>query len=204
MALDFTALQTEFFARGFAYLNDAGAGLTRAKRFINDAAHEIDDLERWPYRAATTTGTSPLTISDLGDIDTVLDSTNRRTLESNTRGVLLDTYGELTTTGSASWFYMVAGAITAYPVTTNTLSVNYWKVAPDMSSGSDTPLMPDRFRMAIVERAAHKAYLDQDDPEMAAVCLAESDRIVDRMREVYALQTNEQRQVVTGLGGTDW
>jgi hypothetical protein len=29
MALDFTALQTEFYARGFTDLNDGGAGATR-------------------------------------------------------------------------------------------------------------------------------------------------------------------------------
>lgn len=203
MALDFQALQTEFFARGFAYLNDAGAGLTRVKRWLNDSAHEIDDMELWDYRRASTTGTSPLTISDLGVIDAVMDGANFNELAPTTLGDLESLFGEVASTGTATFFYLNAGAITTYPVTSGTLTVKYYRVAPDMSNNSDTPLMPDRFRMAIVERALSKAYLSQDDPEMAAVCIAESDRIVDRMREVYTLQVGGQRQVVYGFSG-DW
>lgn len=203
MALDFQAMQTEVFARGFAFLNDSGTGLTRVKRWLNDAAHEIDDLELWDYRRASTTGTSPITISDLGTIESVVDATRTTTLSPTTLHDVEETYGENTSTGNGTFYYLNAGAITAYPVTGNTLTVKYYKVAPDMSANGDTPLMADRYRMAIVERALAKAYLDQDDLEMAQACITESDRIVDRMRMNEVLRVGGQRQVVYGHS-SDW
>lgn len=203
MALDFQAMQTEVFARGFDSLNDSGAGLTRVKRWLVEAAHEIDDLDRWPYRMTSTTGTSPITISDLGEIETVYDPASQYALEPRDRGELLRIYGDLTITGTARYFYLNAAAVTVFPVSTVTFTVNYWKVAPDMSANSDTPLMPDRYRSAIVERAVAKAYRDRDDLPMAEACLAESDRIVDRMREQYVLQPGRSAAAVYGYSG-DW
>lgn len=203
MALAFSDMQTEVFARGFAPLNDSGAGLARVARWVNDSAHEIDDLELWDYRRASTTGTAPLSISDLGVIGAVVDGGNLNALVPTSIHDLEGQFGDLATTGTATYYYLNNGAITVYPVSSNTLTVKYFKVAPDMSANSDTPLMPDRFRMAIVERAVAKAYLDNDDPEMAAVCLAESDRIVDRMRAVYTLQLGGQSQTIYGFA-LDW
>lgn len=203
MAYTLSTLQTEFYSRGFAYLNDAGAGVTRATRWLNDANHEVDSMESWPYLMVSTTGASPITVTTLGMIETVLDTTNQNALMPSDRQTLLRQYGDLTTTGTAQYFYMNAGVITVFPVSTNTMTVNYYTVTADMSSGSDAPLMPDRFRGAIVERACAYAYRDQDDPQMAAVCLAEMDRIVARMRDFYALQTGAQYMTVTGASD-DW
>lgn len=192
---------TEAYSRGSQYLNDGGAGATRMTRWLNDAAMEIDDLERWDYRRASTTGTTPLTITDLGAVESVFDS-NKNVLVRSDQGVLENEYEDLTTTGTAWYYYLVAGAIKTYPVTTLTLTVTYFKISPVLT-GSAAPLMPDRFRGAIIERACAMMYRDQDDPGMAAVCLAESDRIVERMRLVYALQPGPSRQTVTGASG-DW
>jgi hypothetical protein len=38
-------------------------------------------------------------------------------------------------------------------VTTATVTVDYWKVGPDLTAGATLPLMPDRFRMGIVHYA---------------------------------------------------
>ena len=74
----FSDLYAEVFARGFSYLNDSGAGLARVKAWVNAAMHACDDEDRWDYRRATSTGTSPITsISDLGEIESVVDTTNQ-------------------------------------------------------------------------------------------------------------------------------
>lgn len=202
MALTLLAMRTETFARGFQFDSDT-AGTTRVNRWLNDALHELDELERWDYRRAVQTGTSPLTITDLGEIESVQNTTTLQWLPPTTRGALVDQGCDLTLTGSPSCFYLVAGVVTVWPVSTNTIAVNYWKVGPDLSADGDTPLMPDRYRMAIVERACAKAYLDQDDLEMSQACLAESDRIADRMREAYVLQPGGMYQFVGGYSG-DW
>lgn len=203
MAYDLTALLTEFYARGFDSLNDSGVGTARGTRWINDAMHEIDDLERWPYRMASTTGASPLTISDLGEIGSVYDAARDVVLDPfDQAGLLFDT-GDLTTTGNAYGFYMNAGAITAYPVQSASLSVNYWKVRADLSAGSDEPLMPDRFRMAIVHYAVAQGLVDKSNFVEAAGARAEGDRVVQRMRENYVLQTGGARAQVTFASG-DW
>lgn len=202
MAYTLATMRTEVFQRGFNYLDDSSTGTARVNRWLNDAAHEIDDMERWDYRRTSTTGTAPLTVSDLGEIESVTDS-NYNVLASGDRGVLTSQDGNLTTTGTALDYYIVAGVLKTYPVSTLTLTVNYFKVAPDMTADSDTPLMPDRFRAAIVDRAVAKGYRDSDNPDLAQVTLTESDRLVDRMREVYVLQSGESRQTVMGHSG-DW
>src|SRR5690242_13792062 len=129
MALDFAAMQVEFYARGLGDLNDGGAGATRAKRWLNDAAHEIDGLADWPYKMASTTGTAPLTLADLDVIECVTDVGNLSPLSPTDRRYLRVTYADLTATGTALFYYFTAQqTIATYPVTTNTLTVDYWKV----------------------------------------------------------------------------
>lgn len=195
MALDFTALQTELYARGFNYLNDAGAGTTRAKRWINEAMHEINDQEDWLFLQTTSTGTAPLTISDLDTVLSVYDSTQQRSLGRESAGDLVDRFGDLTTTGTPLFYYVTSNTLNVYPAnTTDSLSVRYFKVQTDLSSGSDVPLMPDRYRQAIVEFAAAKAYIDSDNPDMAMVCRQVGQAIVDRMKQS---QVDPQQFIVT-------
>jgi hypothetical protein len=205
MALDFQGLYTELYARGFDYLNDGGAGVTRAKRWINDAAHQIDDLEPWLYLQASTTGTAPLTISDLGRIESVVDVANLNVLTYVDRRDVTDYNADLTTTGSPSMYFVTGGTVvTTYPLSSRTLTVRYSKVAADMSATTDTPAMPDRFRMAIVEYAVAQAYRDVSNWDGAAQAQAAGDQIVRRMVEWNVLaQGMGTNQRITG-SGDDW
>jgi hypothetical protein len=182
MALTFADLRTELFARGLDFLNDGGAGLTRAKRMLNTSMHAIDDMERWPYLQAVATGSSPLTIADLSQVGQVVDTANDNPLRPHSREELLHWYGDLANTGTATAFYITGGnVINAFPVATTSLSVLYWKTSPDMSADSDVPLMPDRFRMAIVEYAVAEALRDEV-PDQAQLAAQAGDLIVQRMR----------------------
>ena len=207
MALDFQGLYTELYARGFDYLNDGGAGVTRAKRWINDAAHQIDDLEPWLYLQASTTGTAPLTIADLGRIESVVDVANLNVLTYVDRRDVTDYVADISQTSSRPSMYFVTGGtvVATYPVSTVTLTVRYSKVAADMSATTDVPAMPDRFRMAIVEYAVAQAYRDVSNWDGAAQAQAAGDQIVRRMVEWNVLaQGMGTQQRITGSGGDDW
>jgi hypothetical protein len=186
MALDFTALQAEVFARGFDYLNDAGAGLTRVKRWINDAMHEVDTMEKWDYTYATSAGVAPLTIADVRLVEDVSLTVGGATLVGQSRALLEAVYGTLGTNTASTpvfWYRSAPTVVTDYPLNTSlSISVRYWKFGPDLSAGADVPLMPDRFRQVIVEKAVAKAFRDSNDPGAANDCLAEAQRLIDAMR----------------------
>lgn len=185
MAFDFTTLQTDFFSRGFDYLNDAGTGLAKAKRLLNQAMHEINGEEPWPFLEASAAGTAPVTIADAsGQFESVWDTTNDQILQRISRVELQQRYGDnLDDTGTPSWWYRTnVGVVNVYPVQTVSLSVRYYKVGTDMSAGSDTPLMPDRFRVAISALAAAQEHRTNGEARTAASHQQEAQRVVDKMR----------------------
>lgn len=185
MAYDFTTLQTDFFSRGFEYLNDAGTGLAKAKRLLNQAMHELNGEEPWPFLEATATGSAPLTIADAsGQFESVWDSTNNQMLQRIARVELQQRYGDnLDDTGTPSWWYRTnVGVVNVYPVQAVSLSVRYFKVGTDLSSGGDLPLMPDRFRVAISALAAAQEHRTNGEARTAAGHQQEAQRIVDKMR----------------------
>lgn len=202
MALDFQALYVEFYARGFNYLNDGGAGVTRAKRFLNAAMHNINDMYKWQYMMASTTATPSVagavtSITDIDEIESVV--VGGVPLVERSRSELVQMFGDLTTTGTPEYYYSTgSSSFSVYPVSTSTVTVTYWKVQTDLSANGDVPLMPDRFREAIIEQACAYAYRDSDDPQEAAVCQAEADRIVARMRSSYAVEAGPQSVVPSG------
>lgn len=198
MSDTFREMLTEFYARGFDYLDDSSAGEVRAKRWLNDAMHDIDEAYRWPYLEATATGAAPLTVSDLGHVRSVVTAAGYPLMERSV-GEIIDWYGSLTTTGSPQFFYVSAGTVVnVFPVATTDVQVLYWKVQPDMSADSDEPLIPARFRGAIVEYAVAAALRDDQSPDWQ-MAQQEGDRIVARMRD-WAVSVAPQRTVVPALG----
>lgn len=190
MALDFTALQAEVAARGFDYLTLAGGGaaadVVRLKRFINDAMHEVDAAEKWDYTYASSSGALPLTIADLRLVEDVFVTNVDTPLIAQSRAMLENVYGNLTLASVAAprfWYRSAPTVVSAYPFSvTFALNVRYWKFGPDLSAGADVPLMPDRWRQVIVEKAAAKAFRDSSNVNAANDCLAESQRLLDEMR----------------------
>jgi hypothetical protein len=77
--MQFSALKQELSDRGFSMMSD-----TRLGYIINRAAQQLDMSYLWPYREAGVTGTAPVTISDLGRVQAVLDTTNKHVLEQRT------------------------------------------------------------------------------------------------------------------------
>lgn len=188
MAFTLSTMQTEFQARGFADMTSA-ADLTRITRWLNDAMHDIDELYDWPYLQTTQSGASPLTIADLRKIERVVDTVNDQTLLQVARGEAADWDGDLTTTGSFPLsYYLVGGTtVTLYPTSTTAVQVLYWKFGPDLSAAGDAPLMPDRFRTAIVDYAVSYGCLDRGDQAGSAAATAAGDGRVGRMADSFGI-----------------
>lgn len=152
-------MKTELSDRGFDLLSD-----TRLGQFVNQARNELDNLYLWPYRLTSASGTSPLTITDLGTIEEVAltSTTGSPALAFADRRSLKDAYGDLTTTGTPQWFYIDNGVVRTYPVG-GTLAVRYYKRTPVLT-GTDTPLAPADYHMLIVDMAVRWAQKDGDTP----------------------------------------
>src|SRR3954465_13450910 len=126
--MDFATLKTEFYARGFDYLNDSGAGTARAGRWVNQAYLELCELGGWPFLDATATGAAPLTIADLRTVESVVDTATNTILAHVDRRTATEWDPTLPATGPPCIYWIAGGTtITTYP-TGGTLSVRYWKV----------------------------------------------------------------------------
>lgn len=205
MAYTFQTLQDDVFARGYQPLNDAGTGLAMVKRMINDSMHRIDSRYPWLYRNTTTTGVAPLAITDLGQVESVTDVLNKRTIDPADRRDLRRWFGDLTTVGTAQYYYITLGTtINLYPVQSAlTLTVDYWKVAADLSAGADVPLMPDRYRPVIIEDAVYKLARLRRDPETAKIAQQARDEILGEMMRELLMPQLQATQDFVGMVGED-
>ena len=181
MPLTLAGMRTEFYARGFDYLSDGGPGLVRTNRWLNDAYHQINEQYPWPYLEAVVAGVAPLTVTDLGEVVTVL--TDGRVLAARSQRELAIEYGDLAaTTGTPNCYYVTGGnTINTYPGG-GTVTVIYQRFAPDLVNDLDEPLVPDRFRPAIIEYAVATALRDDESPS-AQVARQAGDEIVGLMRD---------------------
>lgn len=190
--MNFSELKTELAARGFDYLSD-----TRLGQYINWARAELDDTELWPYREESATGTAPLSISDLGTIEAVIDTTTSLPLEAWDYRDLLHSYGDLSVDGSPQFYYLANPSgtpeVATYPESSNTIGVQYWEVTPDLT-GTDTPLAPSRFHKIIVDMAARECYRDADNHQAAEALQVQIDRDLWRMREALLVGSTQGPQ----------
>lgn len=161
---------------------------SRCNTFINRAYHSICEAEDWPWLRTTTSGSAPLTISDLRSIFTVVDSTKDAPLTGIDERTLIEHLdADLTTTGTPDYYYRTADSTLAvYPAnTSHTLKVTYLKVPTDLSADADTPVIPARYHIAIVDGAECHARKDNGSYEAVAACEAAFERAIQRMRETY-------------------
>ena len=204
--MNFGELRYEVAQRGFSYLLDDNASESRLKRWVNLAYTEIVESDDWPFLRTTTTGTAPLTISDLGTVANVYDTTHENVLIWRDERDLIDLFWNIGDTGTARYFYFTSPTtIAVYPAdAVSSLRVTYWKIPTELSADTDEPLLPARYHHAIVEYAVAHAYLDNDNPAAAQVARAEGDRLVQMMRERLLLPQHANPDYIRNTGsGSD-
>lgn len=184
-------LRTELYARGFDYLD-----ATRSNSLLN-FAYQIDicEAEDWPFLEATTTGTAPLSITDIRTIESVVNTTSTEKLVPMDRRNITDDWDtNLATVGTATAYYTTSGtSVSVYPAdTASSLSVRYWKVPTTLSADSDTPILPTRWHPLIVDAAVVRAYEDADEGGMAQNARGAFDQRLQLMRESLLSQNHDQ------------
>lgn len=193
-------LLTEFYARGFDYLNDGGAGETRAKRWINQSYQEICGLDDWPFLHTSTTGTAPLTIADMRTIESVVNTNTKQSIGFIDERTVTEAYPDLAISGSPQYAYMSGDALSTYPTNSDTLKVTYFKVPTDLSSGTDQPIIPARYQYAIVDFACGRAYMDSDNVQMAQAVRADGDTVINSMREHLLYRQHQDPDQLVAYG----
>lgn len=190
--MTFGELQVELYARGFDYLNQDAAGRTRAKRWLNEAyLEDVCGDEGWDFLRTSTSGTAPLTISDLDTIISVRDDSNDMQLTVADTGWLADTYSDLTQTGNPEFAYLTGQTtLDLYPAnTTATIEVAYFKVPTELSADGDTPLLPLRWHGLLVDLAVVRAYVDSDNLEAAQWLEQRAQRRLAKMYSAEAVRS---------------
>lgn len=185
MALTFAQLKAEVIARGFDSLTDARAGI-----YVNAARADLDRMYLWPWRQKLSTGAAPLTVSDLGRIERVVNTSNASSrLYPADYQTLVDNYGDLSVGGSPTYYYVVwtsgTPVVTTYPASTNTLGVRYWKVTADLSAAGDVPAAPAEAHYLIVDLAVRRAYHDNDEHDQAVALQPEIENAVAQLLDQY-------------------
>jgi hypothetical protein len=98
--VNLTQAIAELKARGFDYLSDA-----RATIMLNNAKNAFEDEFDWPWLETTTTGVAPLTISDLGAVLYVVDTTDGSELQGIDARDVVDVDTNVSTAGvPTSWW----------------------------------------------------------------------------------------------------
>jgi hypothetical protein len=183
--VNFAQLQQDVFDSGLSYLNDAGNGLLRVQRWINQAYLEVAGLDSWPFLETTLTTVAPVTISDLSEILVVLDTDNDVRLEQADYDSITTLVDDPTATGLASYWYQSGTTISVYPVSTAALQIKYIRTPAELASSGDTPVVPAEFHDLIVLGAWRRGLLDDQDAGDYSLVKAEWDQRVQMMREKY-------------------
>lgn len=158
--MTFDDLQTEFYARGYTYLNENAAGQIRAKRWLNLGYSDLLEEADWPFLNATITGTAPLTLTGAREVLSVMTRDGALTERSISD---LDDDFNLTTPGTASYWYTDGAQVKTYPVDGQPITVRYSTVPADMVGTSDIPVVPGRYRYLIVDFAVIRALRDRSN-----------------------------------------
>jgi hypothetical protein len=179
--------EAELQARGYSRFST-----TRLDAWLNAAKNRFEDYPYdWPWLKTSATGAVPLTISDLRRVRSVVDSSTSLPLDQVDEDAIVEfASGDLTVAGSPSGWYLTSDTVlSTYPVTAGSVKVRYVKFSPELSSGSDTPLIPARYRMLWVDLAEVEALrFGVKDAASAAALEQGVFRRLGEVARVYAMQ----------------
>lgn len=199
--LTFLEMQTEFWARGFDYLSEDAAGITRTQRFLNEAYLELCEEEPWPFCESDEGGVAPLEIANLRQILSV--NTDTANLINCDRRTLAERYTDLTLKGTPLYWYLEGNDLHIYPVSaTADVTVRCILAPTELSGDSDKTVVPSRYQSLIIDKAVIKGYKDSDDyRDLVPSLQAMYDRDVDRMRFALLHRNYQDSDTILSVGG---
>lgn len=193
MAYTFTQAQQELWDRGFNYMSVDANGIARTKAFLNAAYREVASEEPWPFLEASAAGAAPLTIADLGSIESVTNISLQNKLTPVDRRSLSDAYPVLTTPGTAAFYYVTLGTVVnVYPLDASSITVLYWKLPATLSAGGDTMVIPDPYQELVILAAMRRAFGEDTDAADVAANVQEYGLQLQKMRDEF-LDVQEDR-----------
>lgn len=197
------AAHAELAARGFDEVDT-----DRLRSFLNIARNQFEDAYPFPWLETATTGTSPLTISDLKHVLHVVDTTNHVELEGVTAAYIVAELGsDLTAQGSGLvWWLDGETSLKTWPAGSSAqLSVRYIKQSPELASDSDAPLIPARYHQTWIDLAVVRAHLDANATDLAANVRAVAGQDLAQIISRYETRNrqNAQSQIIRG-DAEDW
>jgi hypothetical protein len=189
-------------------LEKLGAGrlsgdTTMEDYYLNQAKNWIEDKDDWPWLETTTTGSAPLTISDLRKVIYVADTTNDRLLKEADLIDIARRDPGIDDVGDPTRFYVDGlTSIKVWPVRTVALSVRYLKYSPELTT-SDTPLIPARYHMLWCN-VAYYLYLQAREPQYVTGDMVA--RINDEIETMKRNFSNRDVNSIQNLYGSvyDW
>ena len=201
--MDRTSARTRLRDFGFDFLEDA-----HANQLLDWACQEANREELWPWRLTVVAGASPLTVPDLGPIDTVA-SVSGTVLAPRRASEIIDLDPTLALSGQASRYYVersigAANAATrivrAWPVDGQLITVRHhtqacWvanaSAARTSAAGADTDHIAGEpgYEELVITLARRRAHADNGDYEQAAAADQEYQGLLEKARQDW-LVTN--------------
>lgn len=200
--MSLATLRTEVQARGYDYVSNA-----RVNAFINTAQNEICAYMPWPFLTTSVTGVSPLTITDLGAILSVVDSTSDQSLTGVDRRNVTALDADLSALGTPEVFWLENNAVTVWPGhATDTVTVYYVKIPTQLVADADEPVIPVRYQDLIVQGAVMQAKLDNDEYQAYQALQQVWQRRIDQMVQdlMYRNQSGPELMQVTSPTARDF
>jgi hypothetical protein len=178
----FADLQSELSARGFSYL-DTPEYQARRDRFINRGYQQLCEEEDWPFLNAQATGAAPLAIDDLRSVTSVVNAAGVQ-LEERSLSWVLDENPALDQAGSGVYFWQDSTTVNVWPSDPQPVTVRYTLTPPVLAATGDQPVVPDRYRLLIVDYAVIQALRDRSNfQEAQALYDVIQQQELPRMRE---------------------
>lgn len=160
--MNLAAVRAEVQARGYDYLSTA-----RVNTLINMAQNEVLTYMPWPFMITSVgPSASPLTIATMDQILSVavVDGSSKSELSQADRRFILNQDPDMSQTGFPQVYWLEGNTVTVWPSSsTDTVTVQYIPTPTDLSSDSDTSVIPTAFHDLLILGAVKQAQLDNDD-----------------------------------------
>jgi hypothetical protein len=184
-------------------------------KFINDAYYEVCSIP-YPFLERTssfalTPGSNILSIpadpdGSVDSIMAVVNNTKGYSLQPQRQDILLKGYSaNMSDTGNPMYYYAINGTWYLYvvPSSADTVTVRF-TIMPNELTSSSTPIVPIWHRRLITLGALYRAYMMNDDSDIAMVFKKEMQDKMKLVQENLWRQQFDRTDIVYDLNNIDY